>query len=323
MPEHGVLFVDDDVQSFAAWRRALGKLYPLALAASPKKALGLLARQAPSVLVVDPFLPDVDGAAFLLRAKQLAPDTLCVVLLRPVAAEKIVELLSAVRVYALLGKPCSVEALRTVLDDAFSHLRSLQAERQALNATVRGIIKLLTDLLSLSCPEAFEKATRVRRLAVDIARYMAVPGHWQIEAAAMLSQLGQMALSRRRCDPEPSAHDEQLDPAARSARQVRIAHDLLANIPRFNDVARIVLYQEKGYDGSGPPDDQLRGEDIPDVGRGIHLGVFFRSHSGHVADAERIVRSARAGGFGVHDRTSGRLRMPAYRDGRIAAGDAS
>jgi len=38
---------------------------------------------------------------------------------------------------------------------------------------------------------------------------------------------------------------------------------LLANIPRLEAVARIVLYQHKHYDGSGLPADAIRGEDIP------------------------------------------------------------
>lgn len=38
---------------------------------------------------------------------------------------------------------------------------------------------------------------------------------------------------------------------------------LLANIPRLENVARIVLYIEKRFDGSGFPPDSVRGEQIP------------------------------------------------------------
>jgi hypothetical protein len=41
----------------------------------------------------------------------------------------------------------------------------------------------------------------------------------------------------------------------------------LANIPRLEGVARIVLYQDKHFDGSGLPSDTLSGEDIPVGGR--------------------------------------------------------
>ena len=38
---------------------------------------------------------------------------------------------------------------------------------------------------------------------------------------------------------------------------------LLANIPRLEGVARIVRYQHKNYDGSGTPQDSVKGEALP------------------------------------------------------------
>ncbi len=46
-------------------------------------------------------------------------------------------------------------------------------------------------------------------------------------------------------------------------RVPQIGHDLLARIPRLQRVARIVLYQRKGLDGSGPPYDGTPGREIP------------------------------------------------------------
>jgi hypothetical protein len=47
------------------------------------------------------------------------------------------------------------------------------------------------------------------------------------------------------------------------ARVPKTGADLLANIPRLESLARIVLYQQKHYDGSGFPVNFVRGEDIP------------------------------------------------------------
>jgi len=38
---------------------------------------------------------------------------------------------------------------------------------------------------------------------------------------------------------------------------------LLAGIPRLGEVARMIRYHAKGYDGSGSPDDGVRGEALP------------------------------------------------------------
>jgi hypothetical protein len=42
-----------------------------------------------------------------------------------------------------------------------------------------------------------------------------------------------------------------------------VGHNLLANVPRLESVARIVLYQDKRYDGSGFPGDSIAGARIP------------------------------------------------------------
>ncbi|OYW01597.1 MAG: hypothetical protein B7X11_03980 [Acidobacteria bacterium 37-65-4] len=43
----------------------------------------------------------------------------------------------------------------------------------------------------------------------------------------------------------------------------QIGHDLLTNIPRLQNVARIVRYHQKHFDGSGPPEEHPAGEKIP------------------------------------------------------------
>ena len=43
-----------------------------------------------------------------------------------------------------------------------------------------------------------------------------------------------------------------------------LASDLLANIPRMEEIARIISLQEKHFDGTGPPEDrETSGRDIP------------------------------------------------------------
>ena len=46
-------------------------------------------------------------------------------------------------------------------------------------------------------------------------------------------------------------------------RVPEIGAKLLANIPRLESAAKIVLYQNKNYDGSGFPVDAVAGDDIP------------------------------------------------------------
>jgi hypothetical protein len=48
---------------------------------------------------------------------------------------------------------------------------------------------------------------------------------------------------------------------------------LLANIPRLEGVARIVRYQHKHYDGTGQPQDEVKGEALPSGSRLLKIVV--------------------------------------------------
>jgi HD-GYP domain-containing protein (c-di-GMP phosphodiesterase class II) len=81
--------------------------------------------------------------------------------------------------------------------------------------------------------------------------------------AAMLSQIGTVTIPPALI--EKSRAGQALTKVEQEilARVPKTGADLLANIPRLESVARIVLYQQKHYDGSGFPANVVHGEDIP------------------------------------------------------------
>ena len=62
-------------------------------------------------------------------------------------------------------------------------------------------------------------------------------------------------------------------------RKPEIARDLLANIPRMEKITNAVYFQNKNFDGSGFPINDISGEDIPLLGRTLHVlkGVSERT----------------------------------------------
>src|SRR5262249_45053498 len=95
------------------------------------------------------------------------------------------------------------------------------------------------------------------------ARALGLEQVWELELAAMLSQIGRVTV--------PMAIQQKLNAGLGLSgpekdvlmRIPEIGARLLANVPRLESVSRIVLYQEKRYDGSGFPVDAVAGEDIP------------------------------------------------------------
>jgi response regulator RpfG family c-di-GMP phosphodiesterase len=107
-------------------------------------------------------------------------------------------------------------------------------------------VKVLTEVLSLVNPSASSRALRVRRLVSHIVERLQLRDAWQLELASLLSQIGYLTLG-----VEPDARDGDLTSIeARRHQQMHpaAARDLLANIPRLEQVAAIVGRQRDGYD---------------------------------------------------------------------------
>ncbi len=139
----------------------------------------------------------------------------------------------------------------------------LRVEKELLEQTLRCSIKVLAEVLALVNPLAFGRATRIQRTVQILAQKFQVANAWQLEVAALLSQLGCVTV------PEGILHKvyagTNLDPKewAMFEAHPRIGSDLITKIPRMDDVAEIIAYQEKHFDGSGLPGDGKHGADIP------------------------------------------------------------
>jgi response regulator RpfG family c-di-GMP phosphodiesterase len=153
--------------------------------------------------------------------------------------------------------------------------RLVTAEKELLEQTLNGSIKVLTQILSLLNPEAFGRASRISRYAREVALTLKMPQIWQVETAAMLSQIGCIMLR-----PETLAklHQGQaLNPEEMKLLEIHphIAADLLKHIPRLEEVCEIIAYQDKRFDGGGTPRDNRQGADIPAGARILKLALDF------------------------------------------------
>jgi HD-GYP domain-containing protein (c-di-GMP phosphodiesterase class II) len=105
----------------------------------------------------------------------------------------------------------------------------------------------LVDVLALAQPQAFGRATRVRRHVAELAEKVGERDRWPIEIAAMLSQVGCAALSalaveRHFAGQSLSASEQQvIDTLPATAERV------IADIPRLEAVRQVLLLQESRY----------------------------------------------------------------------------
>jgi len=132
-----------------------------------------------------------------------------------------------------------------------------------LGKTLNGSIKMLTDILSILDPQSFGIGQKMREYIRLFAKSLDLKQTWDLELAAMLSQVGFVTipatvLKKSRAEQGLSGEEKDM-----LARVPEIGAGLLNNIPRLESVARIIRFQNKNFDGSGFPADKLAGEEIP------------------------------------------------------------
>ena len=258
-----VLFVDDDPNLLASCERNFRNKFQVETADGGEAALEKIASRGPfAVVVSDRQMPRMDGILFLSLIKERAPDTVRLMLTGNADLEGAIKVVNEGNIFRFLTKPCSALILGMAIQDALAQYRLVTAERELLEKTLNGSVKLLTDVLALTDPLAFGHGESLRKYMRAYVQSL-VMDSWELEIAAMLSQIGAVTvppavLEKQRNKQELNRTEQDL-----IERIPKAGSDLLANIPRLETVARIVLYQQKHYDGSGFPANVVRGEDIP------------------------------------------------------------
>ncbi|GIE90297.1 HD domain-containing phosphohydrolase [Actinoplanes regularis] len=294
-----ILLVDDEPNVLDGLRRQLRREFTVETAVGAAKGLFALKPEEPFEVIVSDFLmPGINGAQFLKAAAKAAPHSTRVLLTGHTSLSDAAVTVNEGGVFRMLLKPVETNTMIATLHACVTQHRLLVAESDLLERTLRGSIKALTDVLALANPDAFGRATRMRRVAAAILDRLEVTDRWAVELAIDMSQLGVVSLppivAAKLEDGVELGHGEQ----EMVDRLPQVAVDLISPIPRMAPVADAIRYSRKGFDGSGPPDDGVAGERIPLGGRLLRLvsdhdtllaqgmsptAAFatIRSHAGH------------------------------------------
>lgn len=271
-----VLLVDDDVNILAAYRRVLRGKLELSVAESGKDALTILKRSGPfAVIVSDYRMPEMDGIEILTRARELRPDTVRIMLTGQADMQAAIDAINQGNIFRFLTKPCPSEIFLKQVYAGMEQYRLIHAERELLDQTLKGNIKVLVDILALVNPMAFSRLGLIRSLAKNLAIQLGEKDIWKVELAALLSQIGCVTVPPQIL--QRAFREEDLTPqeTALFYSHPQIGCDLLKHIPRMEEVAQAINYQMKNFDGSGYPPSSLAGEDIPLVSRILRVAGDF------------------------------------------------
>jgi len=241
-----ILFIDDDENILASFRRNLRRDFEIETASSPEEGLNMLKSSAKtpySVVVSDLKMPKISGIDVLRSAKRINPNTVRIMLTGYADIDTAINAVNEGNIFRFLTKPCSIEMLKLTLKTCVEQYSLVMAEKELLRDTLQGSVKMLVNVLSMHSPEVFGKSEDVKKLVGSLLKKVKVDKQWQLEVASMLSYLGYIALPADILKKVTSG-------AELTAAEERIYRtypengaNLVANIPRLGGVAELIRKQ--------------------------------------------------------------------------------
>lgn len=287
-----ILLVDDDQNLLDGLVRTHRRNYQIATACGGAMGLEKIRTEGPfAVIVSDYSMPGMDGAAFLHRVQSIEPDAIRVILTGNADLQTAVNAVNQGSIFRFLRKPCEPEVFSAGLNVALRQYRLQQSEKQLLEQTLNGSIQMLTEVLAMVSPTAFGRARRIHHHVLQIVDCLQLSPRWEFEAAALLSQIGCVAvpgdvLARAEAGESLSRGEAEI-----LGRHPQLAAELLKHIPRLETVSRAVANQGRGVDAPAVPPPDGKAEHDRILASVLTLALDFdsltsagRAHESTIAD---------------------------------------
>jgi response regulator RpfG family c-di-GMP phosphodiesterase len=242
-----VLCVDDERRIVEGIAVMLRREFEVLTASSGPEALQVLSQRADTAVVItDMKMREMDGATLLAKVREAAPECTRILLTGETGQQTAVAAVNDGQIFRFLTKPCSPDKLLTAVRAAVRQHQLATAEKVLLQETVLGSIRALTDVLAIVNPIAFGRGSRIKRLAMQLAEAAGMPQSWELEAAALLSQIGYVSLPGELVERAINGGRLNPDEALQLGEAPKLTQTLLARIPRLENVAAMLTLATHG-----------------------------------------------------------------------------
>ena len=165
-----VLCVDDETRVVEGLALHLRKDYQVVTAQSGAEALKLLKELGGAAVVVsDMRMPGMDGSLLLQQVMRFHPDATRILLTGEPGRDAAVAAVDKDHLFHF-DQTLPPDELRAAVEAGVMQHRLVTAERSILKETLLGCIKALVDVLAITNPVAFGRASRVKRLTMEFRR---------------------------------------------------------------------------------------------------------------------------------------------------------
>ncbi|MEK6709712.1 MAG: response regulator [Nitrospinota bacterium] len=257
-----ILLVDDEAETLEVLGEILRSMgYQAETARSGEEALAKLSPQTDLVLL-DVKMPGLDGFQVAQRIRK-NPATKDIPIIMVTALGNRADRLNAVKAGAndFIQKPVDAVELKVRAESLLKIKesqdeikrqraelqRAYAAEKELVEKTLQGSVRTLVDILGLVSPLVFSRTGRIRRIVRQLCQNLELPNAWQYEFAAMLSQIGWVAIPPDVTERYFTAQSLSLEEVKMVESHPAVTADLLAKIPRLSLAAEMIRGQAKTH----------------------------------------------------------------------------
>lgn len=264
MTRHRILVVDDDERLLKSFQRVLSAKFEVQTAQNAAPAMVALSGETDfSIVISDYNMPGMNGVDFLAWVSRKAPDTVRILLTGYAELGVAIQAVNEGNIFRLLQKPCPPKILAKAIMDGLRFYELAASKRELMEKTVQESVAILGDLISLVKPEVYGRISRITPYIRHICREMSPPNLWEAVTGANLSMIGFITLPAAIVEKDLAGKPLTAKEQALFNAHPSFAAKFIGKIPRMEEVARIIAFQEKRFDGSGVPEDDVAGEEIP------------------------------------------------------------
>jgi response regulator RpfG family c-di-GMP phosphodiesterase len=294
-----ILYVDDEENLLSAFKSLFRKEpYDIHLLHDPTNIGNVLKESGPfAVVISDQRMPNLDGVGLLELVSNTFHDTVRIMMTGYSDYEDTKRAINQAGIFQYLQKPWNDTVLKTIINESVLRYNLVQQNKMLneqvaaqnkeledlLDGTVNETVQMLSDLLEHINPHASKQTERIKKLAIvtlDLLPPLSAQERRDTLLAFNLYNIGlatlpswiQVTLNKdglSSLDRFPVARNHQL-----------LAYELLKNIPKFENVARIIQFSHKNFDGTGEPVlEPVHSKNIPLGSRILHILIDMERFS--------------------------------------------
>lgn len=283
-----IMLIDDDVMNTKAVKRMLEEEYDILVAHSGKAAFVLLEQCRPDLVLLDVYMPQMDGHEVirLLKQKHEYEDIPVIFLTSDEDEDTEIQGLSEGAIDFIrkpFRKNVSGKRIQRILELSYlqKHLKQevekqtevAEKRRKSLERLSLQMVQALASTIDAKDSYTSGHSIRVAKYSVMLAEKMGYQGEKleQLQYAAMLHDVGKIGVPREIINKPSKLTEEEYEIIKTHST---IGGNILKQITEIPDIAIGARWHHERFDGKGYPDG-LQGMEIPEIARIIGVADSY------------------------------------------------